>query len=126
MIIGGLAIIGIPIWIFFDAVGAFGTGNPKGAPERIENIVRIFMHQPGDYSLMIKNPGSAEIETRRCPNVSVKIIQDLEPQQSIWALVQKRIGTTSSMELHIHKPEDINGAGWDNGKQGKGTTTVIE
>ncbi|MDO8600308.1 MAG: hypothetical protein Q7R73_01645 [bacterium] len=99
---------------------------------KIENVVRIFMHEPGHYTFFIKNektPGELEIKTIGVDRNLVKIFTDLLPSKNPW--VRHYTGCSpypswGCLEIHIRNPQDVQGGGWNHGKFGRGTTVVVE
>ena len=103
--------------------------------EKIGGVVRIFMHEPSRYSVMVQDPNSSELKTAEFNLYNfcrAKIIADVPKDEKRWISLKSKKHNVSkrtyytSFELHIHSAEDINGAGWSHGKFGSGTTTVIE
>lgn len=118
------------------ALAACGPHDTPGT-ERIDNVVRVFMHQAdSEYSVLTQEPGSAELKTLhfyyRGP---FRIIADVPQDSSMWVLVRRTefndgVCCTHEVTFHIHSPDDIDGAGWRR-KTGRahttsGTTTVIQ
>jgi len=99
--------------------------------EKVDGVVRVLMHEPDRYTLMIQRANSKEIRLRQVfLNGSVpQFTLDVPTEQSAWALIKSyKMGGKefSTMEIHIHSPQSVLGAGWDNGKNGRGQTQVIE
>lgn len=99
--------------------------------EKIDNVVRIFMHSPRQFSVLVES-GSNELTLRTLPYLwgEVKIFTDVPRGQKNWVILNGYHSTMNgnhlSLELHIHSPKDVEGGGWDHGKSGKGMTQVIE
>lgn len=101
--------------------------------ERIDNITRVFMHEPTKFSFAVQDNAFAEIriiEAEKCYG-SVRIIPDVPADQKMWAkIVWKRRwdrgGDPFSMELHVRSEKSLEGAGWDHGKGGRGATEVFK
>ena len=107
----------------------------KMPDEKIENVVRIFMHEPSRYSIMIQDPNSSELKTMQFNLYNfcrAKIVADVPKNEKMWIFLKSKKHNVNkdtyytSFELHVRSAEDINGAGWNHGKFGSGTTTVIE
>ena len=105
--------------------------------EMLENVVRIFWHGEKKFSFMLKapvgtNPESPQTYTMKdkwgwsseLENVVI-FIEDVPAGQLMRASKKWGGGQKRTLEIHIHAPEDIRGAGWDNGKLGSGATNVI-
>lgn len=98
-------------------------------PEKIL-VEQVMEHSPGSYSIkyLAENNELKEINLFR----NVTIFVDVPEGQAMFALLHR--GKTPSgdtryidrNEIHIHSAREINGAGWDFGKQGSGQTVVIE
>lgn len=89
-------------------------------------IERVFMHEIGKYSVLIREDGSLVSmplygNYANGRGITVKLIDDVPTNGQMY--VKKMAGT---FEVHIHNINDINGADWDHGKFGKGTTTVVD
>lgn len=104
---------------------------------RITNVVRVYMHQPCQYTFDIQVPESKEISSRTfynmCGNMSIPVrrIADVPANLPMWVKYTRWnrgcVGTIDqNFEIHLHSVTDINGAGWDHGKGGYGTTTIVE
>ncbi len=119
----------------------------------ITNIVRVFMHQPGEYSVLYQEGielksfafysvnfhqpfQGLNVGRGQNLNIKVKIIMDVKEDEPMWALAKTTgkgnwMNNTQDIEvsIHVHSQKDINGAGWmvQDGKTKKfGMTQVIE
>lgn len=134
----------------FVAIGAVITSIVRGETivardvERLDNVVRVFMHAPRRYTLYLAQENSPNIAQRTItvPNFtrqhdgqfvggSVRLITDVPANQPMWASAayeRMRSGEIqyTALEIHIHEAQEVNGAGWDHGKSGSSTTTVVE
>jgi hypothetical protein len=95
----------------------------------ITGVVRVFYHTGNQYSVMHKG-NDGEILTTSW-NKPTRIIADVPADKLMWAskyLGGQNFGGSWNKYcvIHIHAVNEINGAGWDNGKLGKGTTELIE
>ena len=111
---------------------------------RIKNVVRVFMHEPDVYTVYYQKPGSDKIEKEYINSLGtdkVAIIADVAPDEMMHVefacehLVpcENRKGCNKKLcvnmkkaKIHIHSVDDINGAGWNHGRHGRGQTVVIE
>lgn len=105
----------------------------------IEHVARVFMHEPGVYSIMVENPATHELSmVEEFPGSALSltkfratVIADVLKGDGIWARneavydADKR-SCDHHITIHIHSITDINAAGWNHGKFGSGTTTVVE
>jgi hypothetical protein len=94
--------------------------------EQVEkaNCVRVFMHQPGYYSVLDENFKSIIFSGGPCP--VFRIIADVPANMPMWYHGIKNGRDWKSIEIHIHSPQDINGAGWNGGKGRLENTTIVE
>ena len=99
----------------------------------IENVVRIFMHQPNQYTYFYSTTNTNDyvsmftVTSDFTPN---KIFTDAEKGKS-WVKYWGCNGSSTCMyqELHVHSLSEITGAGWviSSGKTTtKGSTSVVE
>src|SRR3989344_3680340 len=91
----------------------------------ITGIVRVFYHTGNQYSVMYKGKDGEILTTSW--DKPTRIIADVPADKMMWGI--KYLGGASftgsyfkDCVIHIHTANEINGAGWDNGKLGKGTT----
>lgn len=124
-----LLVFGTPCALYFcNAVDREVVGHSE---KRVDNVVRVFMHQPHEYTFMIEKDGTAELETHHFRYAKIRLVADVPAEDQMWALVrevEERGGYkfVEEIVIHIHSPKDINGAGWDRGKSGSGQTHVVE
>jgi len=126
--------------VCFD-VGAFlflkKTSEWKGAKLlkveiKVDNIVRVFMHEPGAYNFLVSRNGIlVPTENYRHSPQRVIIMPDVSREQFMWARVyykeEEGYGFPQAyLEIHVHSEKDIEGGGWNHGKFGRGQTVVVE
>lgn len=113
---------------------------PEPEPVRVDHVVRVLMHDPNDYTLMVQDPGSTHVRQRRfyaateynksfCRGAGLmEIYTDVLPEEDVWAVYKHIEGSTQGCltELHLHSPQEIQGGGWNHGKFGSGQTNVLE
>lgn len=97
-------------------------------------FIRVFMHEPHHYSILSeKNTELQEIEID-CYGDRPRIFKDILDNEPMY-LTAKLFRAKNWMyptdrylnvEIHIHSEKDMNGAGWNHGKFGKGDTTILE
>jgi hypothetical protein len=115
--------------------GLTGCGEKKRVSEimRLEGRMRILMHEPGRYTILAEMP-NWEVKQysfgRTCGLMVPVITYGLPAEQPVWVAYQvEQSGPhicNRLIEIHLHSVTEINGAGWDHGKQGKGQTTVVQ
>ena len=95
--------------------------------KKIENVQAVFYHEPGN-TLLVNGKG-AELKTITFRDAEITLFKDVPQGSTVWARVQRDgddfNGIDERVEIHIHSVDDINGAGWNHGKFGSGTTTKI-
>ncbi len=98
-------------------------------------VERVFMHEPGQYSLLVRGEQGvlSSIDLRGNHNAKANIFTDVPPDQPMYARVlhspEGRCGGNIRpwyTELHVHTVQEINPAGWNHGKLGRGQTIEIE
>ena len=89
----------------------------------VGNIQAIFYHEKGSYTL-VTNGERSQLVMTTFYGAKVTIFRDIPQNRDPWALVQKD-GGEERVEIHIRSIDDINGAGWNHGKFGSGTTVKI-
>jgi len=99
------------------------------------DIQAVWFHEGNNYSFTIIQDGKlVNIGPRSFENAKSEVIADVKEGEPLWAKVthnalfgddnNKHRGTL--YEIHVHSIKDINGAGWDHGKFGSGSTSVVE
>jgi hypothetical protein len=101
---------------------------PRPKMIRIDNIRRVFYHTGQEYNVMYETV-MEELVTVAW-NQPTRIFADVPADQPMWAEKYDRGPNFDGSYdkwcvIHIHSAKDMNGAGWDRGKFGKGTTNVI-
>jgi hypothetical protein len=96
---------------------------------KIDNVVRIFMHEKNYHTFFVQKPGSNAIEEVHL-YASTQKFTDVPPDKPMWVNVFENTNSCGDMstrlEIHLHEIEDVNPAGWNHGKSGRGQTTIIE
>lgn len=101
---------------------------------RIDNIVRVMMHKPSEYTLYEKR------ENVLVPHFiqgSFTLVADVSPGEPMWVdyyYVKGKRSTTNAEPIyatvHIHSEKDLQGGGWQErvGKFGveKGDTIIVD
>lgn len=108
---------------------------------RIDNVVRVFMHLPGSYSVMTEDPSTHNVSVvnlnvsypSRCG--SAKLVADAPADRPMWVDLTPYKDAPCNCEsavIHIHAAREVNGADWEIDHGGKehhverGTTEVVE
>ena len=125
----GLVLIVILLFFVF---GTFIYSSPK--VENYGDVVRVFWHENTRYSIQIKQNGSKDISVVTFENVDVvKLTADVPENEIMYVrAVGKRnlfglgFKQYDLLEIHIHSEKNIEGGGWNHGKQGSGTTNVVQ
>lgn len=118
--------------LFFCALFFLSGCREDEKVERMENVVRVFWHEGAHYSVMVRQPNSTRLHIIRLSPIweslekrGVRIFADVPLKDPMWAEVKWRGCCLSDLEIHTHSEKNIEGGGWDHGKFGRGTTTVI-
>jgi len=119
----------------------------KIEPTTVSGITRVFMHEPGHFTFLVKHAdgkkvGQLRVETYRD---YTNIVEDLEENQSIS--VEYSCGShrnefyqcksippnfsnwnvrAMKLTIHLHSVKEMDGAGWNHGKFGSGQTVVVQ
>ena len=120
--------------IIMLAVLASGCAPEKTGDRKLERIVRVLMHDPGHFTFLAEQPNTGEliqVTVDLHSNCGVRILQDVASDQPSWTRWETwtrggGICDVRNLEIHIHSADEVNGAGWDHGKFGRGQTTVVE
>ncbi len=143
-----VAILFVGAVLFAGIVAGCEKNKPAPVPIR-ESVDRIMMHEPGRYTFFVERPDGSVAQlilTNGCGSCGegVTIMRDVPSDERMWVEYScgsngyptqcKQIPTGFSywsaypakIVIHIHGLADINGAGWDHGKFGRGQTTVVE
>lgn len=122
--------------LVIGALLLFGCGCTErvGDVEKIDGIVRVFMHEPGRFTLALQKTNSTELEMRTVASTNCKFLTDVPTNKTIWAKIEKpHSDYTHSdyayairIEFHLHSARDLEGGAWNHGKNGRGQTQVLE
>jgi len=118
-------------------IGLVGCGGQTTIREERRVCVKVFMHQPNEYSCMYFDPSTSELKTVSFRNwykdETLKIVADVPPDnpmyyEATYKTTDRIIDTHKEVyaAIHIHGAEDIQGGGWDHGKFGRGQTIIVE
>lgn len=117
---------GIIIWIFVGLMcwSCYGCMEGGGKSEiREGTFVRIFMHEPGLYSVLDENLRPIEFRNFvRGTKKNVKLFKDVPANEKMWYKGEYFLGTYGNrtmgwmwIEIHIHNENDINGGDFEEG-----------
>ena len=102
---------------------------------RFDGVVRILMHEPGEFTLLLENPETHLVTEQKIYNrgAETTYVLDVPPDRPMWAKVHfvgnEGITSRRRIEFHLHSVDDVNGAGWTRqvGKTTqRGQTEVIQ
>lgn len=94
-------------------------------PHKIDNVRRVFMHQPGHYSVLVQD--GAELKIKDFPSHNTKLIMDAKDGK-MWVEGHKYNDQQlwSQVIIHITSEKDIEGGGFKLGKSPEGKTNVVK
>ena len=118
---------------FFYGISYLASGVEEGQ-DKIENVVRVFMHEPGNYSFLVEDKKSEKLVLMSYYTYNqeeVDLVTDVPANQKMWATVSwEKRGDGSiffkEIVIHLHSANDVEGGAWNHGKHGRGTTHVLE
>jgi hypothetical protein len=112
------------------------TGCEVNVQYRKNECVRVFMHEPGLYSVLDKDLKSVSFRDTQWLDFDdgdgrrqhVSLIADVPKDKSMWYEGEYQKDSRGSdwrwVKIHIHNVEDVNGADWNTpGKHSKHVTT---
>lgn len=112
--------------------GCLGIGSVP-QDERVDDVVRIFMHERGRYTVLKQSAVESSIVEQKVPGYScdatATYVPDVPKDQPMWLSVHYEgtyIQYSARIIFHVHSAQDIGGAGWNHGKAGSGQTVVVQ
>lgn len=98
-------------------------GNSRPAVTKQE-VVRVFMHHPGEYSALVRD--GQTIKTDRLNYGSyweykAIIVLDVLEKEPMWYELRNKIYT-----IHLHSEKDVDGGAYKPGKQPEVNTRVVK
>lgn len=106
--------------------------------ERIDDVARVFWHEGHRYSILVET-GDNTYRTVSLPHYpcawgtgAVSVVSDVPTNEKMWVELRVERGSNFSADcfekiaIHVHSPKEVEGGGWNHGKFGTGTTSVIE
>lgn len=135
--------------IAFAALASLGCEDERQGELRIDNVVRVFMHEPHRYTLFAQQPEAKELTTyefdisrgweyrnshgevlARC---DIRLLTDVSQREPMWATSERwgdhPPGNDCRLTIHLHDPSDVEGGSWTqrrNKRTVHGTTHAIE
>lgn len=134
-------------FLTISLIGCSTNATEKVEPTSVSGITRVFMHEPGHFTFLVENTDSKKIGQLRVQTYRDDTIirEDLEDGQSIrveysCGKYQKEFYQCKSippnfsnwtvharkLTIHLHSVKEIDGAGWNHGKFGRGQTIVVQ
>jgi len=102
----------------------------KSKVTKYSHVEKVFVHEPGRYSILVRCEKDKElVPVIFSRYINYRLFDDVPFEEPMWAIFTEytiRSAKTSDLEIHIHSLKDLNGGGWDHGKEGKGTTNTVE
>jgi hypothetical protein len=118
-------------------------------PTSVSNIDRILTDDLGHYTFFVQHDSENGKVGRlkiHCHEEDVSVLRDIAEDEPIRVEYRCRVPNStgfvqcreipqnfsvwyvsaSSLTIHLHSAKEINGAGWDHGKFGKGRATGLE
>lgn len=134
--------------VAFIALASLGCEDRKQSELRVNNVVRVFMHEPQRYTLFAQPPESKELIVHeftiydftytdshgkvlaRC---DIHLRTDVSAGEPMWATSERwgdhPPGNDCILTIHLHDPSDVEGGSWTqrrNKRTVHGTTHAIE
>jgi hypothetical protein len=131
--------------------GCATTATEKVEPTVVSGISRVFMHEPGNFTFLVEHIDTKKLGQLRVSTYGnyVTIVEDLSEDQPISVVYSCSKYTGQSDEksyqcrtvpsnfsnwnvragrltIHLHSAKEIDGAGWNHGKFGRGQTVVVQ
>lgn len=129
VVVVGATILGA---LFYHPSATPVTAPPAPGVEKIENVVRVLMHEPERYTLLGEKGESHEL-WQRTFFAHTTLYVDVPSGEKMWARAEgvncDFFRACGRLEIHIHTPQDVNGAGWVHSSKKStqhGQTVVIE
>lgn len=129
VIISAMCIFG-----FFAIIGgiAYLVPPPEYLPEkRVIYIERVFMHTTKKFSVLVEKDNKFVIMEFYCDNVAFQ--RDVPSGERLWAEAHykektevRNYGHPQALVFHLHDLREMNGAGWDHGKHGRGMVSPVD
>ncbi|RDJ34961.1 MAG: hypothetical protein DWQ19_09000 [Crenarchaeota archaeon] len=94
-----------------------GCGHPLREGES-RTIERVFMHEPGRYSVLVREYD--ELKSISFRSHKVKLLDDVEKGDDMWMEMKNGITT-----IHIHNAKEVEGGAWQTTEM-VGETIYIE
>lgn len=121
------------------AIAITGCGPPElKSTNNYSPVVKVFLHEPGSYSFVVKEPATGELKFYHWPLATgrTRLFEDVPEDKDAWAEAKEfRTGTGSyymTVEIHLtsNAVSEIEGGGWlrhvHKRPDEKGKTSVIQ
>lgn len=98
---------------------------------RLDHVTRVFMHDAGWYTFYTRNPAQGDTVAVHSYGryTDVTLLADVPAERPMWVEVTERSSTLNGSRyrivIHLRHGGEIEGAAWDYGKGGHGTTVVV-
>lgn len=109
-----------------------GCAMERMTQERVVEIQRVYMNEPGVYSFMYKNDNQIGVfGGGSTPYYHYSIFDDVSEGKPMWVKIIQGVYPSGYVdevryEAHIHSVKEVEGGGWDHGKSGRGTNVVVQ
>ncbi len=105
------------------------VGEPVTKTFDLKPVVRVFMHEAHRYTFFVAAGDELKVvEYKYVKEVTLR--QDVPTGEPMWVHVthtrQDFHVPIIQLEIHLHSANEINPAGWNHGKGGRGMTVAVE
>jgi hypothetical protein len=101
-----------------------------------QKVEAVFYHHVNYYSVMVRNGEElTPVSFPRPGALDVRLIDDVQPDEDIWYEISYVMSerdyllrdkkNPGYLNIHIRSLDDLKGASWNHGKNGRGTTIKI-
>lgn len=122
------------LFLAIICVGLAGCTDYPLGDER-EDIVAVWKHDVNQYSVTLNNGeelidnGFSFYKGEYFSYRKIKVVPDVPEGKSMWyeaSYIKNANANRAEVKIHVHSEKDINAAGWNHGKFGKGMLEKIE
>lgn len=97
--------------------------------QRIDNVVRVFVHSPGCYSVLYQDGNRLHEVDFGSRQVTLRV--DVPEDKPMWVTYDYSDSWNNgrerlNIEIHIHSPQCVDGGAWHRHKGPHGRTNVVE
>ena len=114
----------------------FWLGCRNASEKQILHIERIFMHEPGSFTLFVASPPGSKVLSElyissRYSGTTPLYVVDVPADQLMWLTYTENRSwwdgdQISNIVIHLHGVDEVSGGGWNHGKFGHGQTEVVQ